>query len=370
MPGPTVEIANPIRTETHVVSLEPAINAFNSLSLLNKAEYLYGLDDWVTRTLAAMPSEQLHTHRVVFWGLYYAIEPRRSYPSFAAYLGDLERQAPVTLRDRVLEAYARFPLLKSVADDPSHQPAPTDAKSLLADSRVYLQYLSERFHSEHYDEAIELESHRWMNDPAGMKDLIVSHVRAMWNEYMADEWERTRRLLADCVEAYRQIDLSGLSSLEAAQKVVGRELDEHWQKMLKTAQRVIFVPSAHVGPYLMKIGVDQTLYMLFGARQPAGVLGTSPDLGRSELLVRLVALADDTRLRILDLLARRGEMCSPDIIRELDLSQSAASRHLQQLSATGYLTERRREGAKCFSLNVEQIDHTFGALARFLRKTG
>ena len=216
----------------------------------------------------------------------------------------------------MLEAYARFPLLKSVIADANHQLAPTDAESLLADSRLYLQYLSERFHAEHYDEAIELESHRWMNDPVGMKDLIVSHVRAMWNEYMADEWERTRRLLADCVEAYRQIDLSGLSSLEAAQKVVGRELDEHWHKMLATAQRVIFVPSAHVGPYLMKIGVDQTLYMLFGARQPAGVQGTSPDLSRSELLVRLVALADDTRLRILDLLARRGEMCSPDIIRE------------------------------------------------------
>jgi DNA-binding MarR family transcriptional regulator len=66
------------------------------------------------------------------------------------------------------------------------------------------------------------------------------------------------------------------------------------------------------------------------------------------------------------LLSQQGELCSKDIISELDLSQSAASRHLQQLSATGYLSERRVEGAKCYSLSLERIQDTFQALEYFL----
>jgi ArsR family transcriptional regulator len=109
------------------------------------------------------------------------------------------------------------------------------------------------------------------------------------------------------------------------------------------------------------------LYLLFGARQPQGTPNLSPELSRSELLVRLGALADDTRLRVLHFVAQNGEQRSPDIIRQLDLSQSAASRHLQQLSASGYLTERWREGSKWYSLNADRIDDTFRALSRFLQ---
>ena len=50
----------------------------------------------------------------------------------------------------------------------------------------------------------------------------------------------------------------------------------------------------------------------------------------------------------------------------LDVSQSAASRHLRQLSATGYLTERRRAGEKCYSLNRGRVSNTFHALDQFL----
>lgn len=367
MPGPIAELAPTALNQTLGFSIEPALNAFNSLSLLNKADYLYGLDEWVARTLAAMSPDELHRHRLVFWGLYYAIEPKRSYPTFSAYLTDLERQTPETLRQRVFDAYARFPVLAAVREDASHVPAPTDVPSLLADGATYLKYLGERFKRDFYDDAVELESHQWLNRPADMKELLITHMRGVWASYMEPEWERVWRLLQDCVDAYRQINFGGLSNLQAMEQVVGREVDEHWRQILERANRVVFVPSAHVGPYQMKIETDEALYVVFGARQPRGVPGGSSDLSRSELLVRLMTLADDTRLRMLHLLAQRGEMCSPDIIRELNLSQSAASRHLQQLSATGYLSERRREGAKCFSLNADQIDDTFGALTKFLQ---
>jgi DNA-binding transcriptional ArsR family regulator len=51
---------------------------------------------------------------------------------------------------------------------------------------------------------------------------------------------------------------------------------------------------------------------------------------------------------------------------KLDLSQSAASRHLKQLSATGFLAERRCTGAKCYDLNPQRIEDTLTAISLFL----
>ncbi|MBN1877236.1 MAG: winged helix-turn-helix transcriptional regulator [Anaerolineae bacterium] len=82
--------------------------------------------------------------------------------------------------------------------------------------------------------------------------------------------------------------------------------------------------------------------------------------------MRLDALSDDTRLRILKLLSEHGELASQDIMTHLELSQSATSRHLKQLSMIGYLQERRCNGAKCYALNPEWIKETLQAVTKFL----
>jgi DNA-binding transcriptional ArsR family regulator len=106
--------------------------------------------------------------------------------------------------------------------------------------------------------------------------------------------------------------------------------------------------------------------IVFGARLPEGADLHAPDLSRAEILVRLSALADDNRLSILKLVADEGELRSQDIINRLDLSQSAASRHLTQLSATGYLIERRCNGAKCYNINTDRLENTLRAVSTFL----
>lgn len=54
----------------------------------------------------------------------------------------------------------------------------------------------------------------------------------------------------------------------------------------------------------------------------------------------LKALADETRLRILNLLVR-GELCVCDIMKILEIGQSKASRHLVYLRNAGFVTDRR-----------------------------
>jgi DNA-binding transcriptional ArsR family regulator len=181
-------------------------------------------------------------------------------------------------------------------------------------------------------------------------------------------------VLDECIQACSQIDLTQLSRLEATRLITGQELTgekaKHISKLIDSAERLVFIPSVHAGPYVWNIHLENALGIVFGARVPKGVQVDVPDLSRTEILVRLGALADDTRLSILRFIAEHGEQRSPDLIGALNLSQSAASRHLTQLSATGYLTERRCEGAKCYALNSQRVEETLQAVAAFLRSGG
>jgi DNA-binding transcriptional ArsR family regulator len=346
------------------VALEPAQNILNSLILLTAAEKFSGLDEWVTRTAAQMSPEERHRNALVVEGLYYAVQPDRSWPSFPAYLEHLASRDAVALRDRLLWNISIACIEKT---PPGAQPARlADPETLLDSADAYIRFLQDNFFE--FDLAIETEAHALFKDPPRMKNLIVAHMNAIWHERMAAEWERVKPLMQESVTAFQQIDFRRMSGFEALRMVTGQEPHEKWQSWIADSRRIIFVPSAHIGPYLRKFKEEKLLWVLFGARLPDGAAAASSPLSRSDLLVRLNALTDDTRLRILLLLSQQDELCAQDIMVQLDLNQSAASRHLRQLSAAGYITERRRDVAKCYSLNRERINDTFRTLDRFLTR--
>ena len=154
--------------------------------------------------------------------------------------------------------------------------------------------------------------------------------------------------------------------MDLVRRVARQELAPHFEAMIQRQREVVMVPSAHIGPYLGKHSHGETMWILFGAHLPQGARVASSALTRSELHVRLAALDDDTRLRILELLAKHGGLCAQDVITLLDLSQPAASRHLKQLSATGYVSERRRDGNKCYTLNKSRVQESLQLVDRFL----
>ena len=351
------------------VALEPVQNAIHSMLLLTKAEDVSGLNDWVTRTASALTPRDRKQHKLVFFGLYFAMVPEQNWPNFPAYVDHLATRNPTALRDTMLAVYARHPPLSDGENQPWYdEPLPIDLDAILKDVDSYLNFLRERYDMNQSDAEIEAQAYAYVIDPPAMQDLIVSHLRKMWDDYLAPEWERVEPMLQDAVEAFQQIDLSRMSKFEAGELITGQELErEKWEQKFERMKQVIFVPSAHIGPYLGKhwAGGD-TLWVFFGARLPEGVPFHAPDLSRAEIVVRLSALADDNRLRILKLISEKGELSSQDIMASLGFSQSAASRHLKQLSATGYLSERRCNGAKCYQLNPERIENTLHAVSNFL----
>jgi DNA-binding transcriptional ArsR family regulator len=340
------------------VALEPAANALNSLVMLSQVEELSGLGDWVVRTAASLSPEQRHINQVVCIGMFYALQPDRRWPSFPAYLDDLAARPAEMLRERLLQGSA----------NPHRDRIPPewpDPAIVLESADAYLAFLQRHFPPEAIDVAIETATYNVIVDPPRMQELIVSHMREMWR-LLEPEWERVKPMLQESVNAFQQYDFTQRSPFEASQIICGQDVKPKWEWLIAEAKRVIFVPSAHNGPYLRKLIGDQYLWITFGARLPEGTRPGSPALNRSELQVRLSALNDDTRLQILWLLSQNDELCAQDVMNRLDLSQSAASRHLRQLSATGYLTERRRSGEKCYSLNRDRIRDTLRALEQFL----
>lgn len=367
MPAPIQDSISLEEVSRLSVGLEPAHNAIQSLSLLAKSEHFSGLNEWILGTDTALSAEERFRHRLVMLGFYYAVLPEQSWPSFPAYLSQLDRLSATTLRDKLLLAYAEIPAWKGKHLQRDEKAAPVEWETVLSSSGSFLSFLRERFGEDNVDPEIETQAYALIKNPSEMKDLIVSHLRKMWENHLSREWERALPILQDTVRAFQQIDFSQMDRLEAGRLITGQALEEgKWREQFEQADRITFIPNPHIGPYLWKVTSGNTLGIFFGPRLPKGAIIDAPDLTRTEINVRLSALADDTRLQILKMISETGEQRSQDIMQALQLSQSAASRHLTHLSATGFLSERRCDGSKCYILNSERIEETLQAISAFL----
>ena len=351
-------IETPARTRIRV-GLAPVQNAIHSLLLLTKTEELSGLGAWIIETAQKLSSEELHQHYRVMIAFYHAILPERSWSSFPLYLDHLANMDSVVLRDKMISSYFKLAM---------HEASDTfTSENAIASEENYLSFLKERFGPDYIDEELERWAYGYVYDPPAMQELIVSHLRHYWESYLASEWERVLPTLQKAVSAFQQVDFSQMDNFQTAEYITGQTLDpEYWKERCEKADGLYFVPSLHVGPYLGRFHEDKRLGFIFGAHLPSNTPVNAPELSQADIYVRLNALSDETRLQILKYIANQGESCSTEIISTLDLSQSAASRHLTQLTATGYLVARRLEGSKCYRLDKERIGSTLDTIKAFL----
>jgi len=356
------EILAPQKSVDISFSLEPAYNVIGSLSLLDMADDFSGLSDWVYQTQKALSPEQLHTNELVLQDAHVHLEDT-SWSNFPTWVDALAEQDATILRDRALEVWLKG-VRKKLDDE-----IPTSSE-ILANRAKYLS-LVETFLSlkgSPFDPSFWEEIHGLLCDPSARQNLIVSHLRMMWDEFVSSEWDRNLSMLEDSIQAFESLDLSGLTAVEALNRVILRaQVPAESLGYLSQLEQIIFIPSAHTGPYMLQLGglSKTTAYFLFGARIPEATSLHLPALSRSELLMRLSALANDTRLRILELLAKKGELGTPEIIAQLELSQSAGARHLEHLAATGFLITRQHQGTNLYQFKPDRIDYTFKALKEF-----
>ncbi len=297
-------------------SVEPFYNALDSLQLLNEVETLSGFSEWVIQTAATLPPALRRMNFIVLDGLdslfLSAPPPDPEHREFLDFVDSLSRQDPVVLRDRMLDDLAAIPI--RYPDRWSQgQPIPT-ADQLLRSRDTYVAFMSILLPTQ-LDLSIWQDTHRLIADPPAMLDAAVTHLKTMWEQVLAAEWARVQPMLQESVDAFKRLDLAPMTATEAIRRVTERDLSAKLGDKLADVERVVFIPSAHIGPYISKFKQNGVLYVIFGARLPRGAQTRSSALSRSDLLVRLNALADDTRLRILELLTQHEELCAQSITR-------------------------------------------------------
>lgn len=352
------------RTKSSLVRIEPALNAFGSMLLVAKEEDEPGIHEWVAKTNLRMSDEERFRHKLVTIGFHYSIMPQTPGVSFEAYLDDLESTPPSELRERLLNAYAGICLTK---EQPADVSQPVDWDEVLTSARSYVEFLRTRFGDDLTDEVMEARAYEYVLEPVALKKLLTEHIRWFWKNHLQTEWNRVRPMLEESARAFNQVDYSDMTRLEIIEFITGKEINEaKWGDALLAAKEVIFIPNAHYGPYMRTTKVGDNFYIYFGAHLPEGSEVRVPELDRAEIVSRISALADDTRLQILQMIAERGEMRSQEIMEAIGLSQPSVSRYLSQLTAAGYLQERRANGAKAYILNRDRIEKTLKAVRAFL----
>jgi DNA-binding transcriptional ArsR family regulator len=310
---------------SYTVSLDPARGALLSLALLTAEPGYAGVEPWVAQTAAGLTGAQRARNRLIFAGLGGALIPDADYPSFPAYLDAIAAAAPADLRERALHAIG-----------------PELDQNLLA------------------------EAQRLLADPPAMQDLIVGHLRELWELALGATWEQQLARLAGLVLYLEQRPLPAGSAADLIRAFIGRELPDSIAVQLGGVRHVAFVLTPHVRLHAERFGSPDTIWVFVLAHFPSLAVRAAP-IRRGELLRPLVALADDSRLHILELLARHGELPTQEIIALLDQSQPNVSRHLKQLVAAGFVEELRGEGAnKRYALAPQQLDATFWTLKRLL----
>jgi ArsR family transcriptional regulator len=337
--------------------------------LISKAEDEPGIHEWVTRTRQQMSSEERFRHKLVTIGFHYSILPQESAASFEAYLSDLEATPPSVFRDRLLNAYAEV-CIKDTQSEYDRQPV--NWEEVLTSAENYVEFLRSRFGDELTDEEVETRAYQYVIDPAALKQLVTGHIRWFWKNYLQAEWNRVRSMLEESAKAFNKIDYNNMTRMQIIEFVTGKDvsaepkLQSKWSNELEGTSELVFIPNAHIGPYLRADKIQDTFYIYFGAHLPEGSDVRVPELDRAEIVSRISALADDTRLQILQLIAENGEMRSQEIMEVINLSQPSVSRYLSQLTAAGFLQERRANGAKAYILNEDRIEKTLQAVRAFL----
>jgi DNA-binding transcriptional ArsR family regulator len=356
MPAPIREAILAPETTRYRISAEPAVNVLQSLMMLTRVDHNSGFSDWVIETAGTLTPERDQLNKVVLYGLHYTLTPERSFRSFPAYIDDLAASSPLSLRDKCINAYLRLPWKKGKEEQ--------SVEEILESEAGFMEFLRGRFDEELIIEEIESQAYRLLKEPAKMQTTIVDHLRYMWDEYLRDEWARVQPLVLESVAAFEAVELENMNDEQVIEYITGQKHEKPLQ-WLEGVMSIIFVPSAHAGPYTLPLHTKDTAWITFGVRQPEGEQRGISDLSRVELLVWLSALTDNTRLQILGLIRERDELCAQEIIDLLQLSQSTCSRHLRQLTASGYLRERRVEAGKCYSLNPERLIDTARAIESY-----
>jgi DNA-binding transcriptional ArsR family regulator len=347
---------------------EPVYNALCSLCLLNQ-DHLDRISNWVDVTRQHLTDEERAQAERACQVTQFVGGDSSTSPDSLDLPSSLDRLATADPGELRRINATRLRLKAATYLSPVDVP---EVQEIISDREICVNLMYRlcvaKGCEEDFNREEEVAAFDALHDGVVFRDKIVESARHLWEKYLKEEWPKVSQTIATSVRAFESIQIPGDTIADQLKFVTEREaIPNTWVQPLELAQEVVFIPSVHIGPFMILFEYDgHTAYIVGRARIPAGSSVNAVELDRSDLLIRLEALSDGTRLRVLELAGSRGTITTQDVMDTLELSQSSASRHLTQLTATGLLAVDASERTKRYRVNSGRIDQVFDGLKDLL----
>jgi DNA-binding transcriptional ArsR family regulator len=224
-------------------------------------------------------------------------------------------------------------------------------------------------------EADEAVAASLLDDPGALLERLLTLLEDYWEAAFAREWERIEPDLAASVsEAGRQLQTDGLYALlqglwpevrcDAEQEKFWLDRPHDHEVQIGPDDRLLLAPSTYVWPHV-RVNCDAPwpLGLVFPASSI--VREARPRIPPAQLVSVLRALADDTRLRALRLIAERPRT-TQELAPLVGVTEAALSKHLRVLADAGLLDRQRDGYYVLYRLVPEQIEAVAPSLGSFL----
>jgi len=350
---PELIVARSLPQVQFVVSLP--LSLMSAMSLVCAAPHVEGLHAWLSETRQRLDPAFLNDMALVlgFPGrsrrfadevhvTLLADDPALSYEAFVERLRATPEETYLEMAwraiARVSEPSLRLEQVQALLQDP----AALSEHLRLADLRVDL------------DAAVSLAT-----DLSQLKRRFLAVVERFWQEVYEEEWAATLPMMRRST-LYHRRQRYRVAFPDLFMAVTDRLLPETRADL--APERVRFVPSCYIGPYFTFVRHNGGLTVFYNCRTLH--LDRHPSEGPG-LFPMLKALADETRLQIMEMLRGR-ELYAQQIVERLGISQAAVSRHLKLMVRAGVLHVRREGGAKYYAVSRD----TMAYLAAALRELG
>lgn len=211
------------------------------------------------------------------------------------------------------------------------------------------------------DPVVRKRAPRIVADPNRMLQRFADLLAAYWEAAFAEEWERIEPLLAAAVVAAgRRIAADGVyaflhelrPTLRVDERSFGIDVPHDHRVMLGGGRELVLVPSVYAWPHVI-VNCDDPWPLALVYRAPH--LVERRRSAATELVAPLRALADPTRLRMVELIAERPRTTT-ELASLVSLSEAGTSKHLRLLANSGVLQTRREGYYVVYSVTRDALD--------------
>ena len=215
-------------------------------------------------------------------------------------------------------------------------------------------------------------------DPARFTQQVVSLLEEYWQVAFGREWRWVEpQLRRSVVESEWLLATSGIWAVlgklprhcraNSAQGELTIDLPHTHTVEVSASSPLVLRPSVFVWPQL-RVSCDQPWPTTLVYATPKQRREAQPRIPPGELLGALRALADDTRLRVLQLIAERPRS-TQELVPLIGLSSAGLSKTLARLSEAGFITARREGYYVVYCLAPDRINAVSAAIHAFLNAT-